>query len=104
MIIVENIDEFESKYGKIKGWFLSIAWTLFFIVAESCVDALMVSLALKSSKIVFRAFEILNISDLGFIDYFTAFCFIHLVFNKKIRFKYKSSGLRDSFFIKEARQ
>lgn len=72
MIIVENIDEFKSKYGKIKGWFLSIAWTLFFIVAESCVDALMVSLALKSSKIVFRAFEILNISDLGFIDYFTA--------------------------------
>ena len=72
VIIVENIDEFESKYGKIKGWFLAIAWTLFFIVAESCVDALMVSLALKNSKI-----------DLGFKDYFTAFCFIHLIFNKK---------------------
>lgn len=89
MIIVENIDEFESKYGKIKGWFLAIAWTIFFIVAESCVDALMVSFALKSSKIVFRAFEILNISDLGFIDYFTAFCFIHLIFNKKIKFDFE---------------
>lgn len=89
MIIFENIDEFESKYGKIKGWFLSIAWILFFIVAESCVDALMVSLALKSSKIVFRAFEILNISDLGFIDYFTAFCFIHLISNEKIKLDFE---------------